>query len=133
MAIGQTLVEFFTSLTDSRWVMLIVINLFFLVWGLALEPPVALVTMVPLLVPLANAYEIDLVHLGVVVVLNLMIGQLTPPSGVVTFLTAQLAGAPLSAVFREAVPFTLALIVVLALVTFVPALALWLPGMLMGG
>ena len=133
MAIGQTLVEFFTSLTDSRWAMLVIINAFFLVWGLALEPPVALVTMVPLLVPLANAYGIDLVHLGVVVVLNLMIGQLTPPSGVVTFLTAQLAGAPLSAVFREAVPFTLALIVVLMLVTFVPALALWLPGVLMGG
>jgi C4-dicarboxylate transporter DctM subunit len=133
MAIGDTLVQFFTSLTDSRWVMLIVINVFFLVWGLALEPPVALVTMVPLLVPLANAYQIDLIHLGVVVVLNLMIGQLTPPSGVVTFLTAQIANAPLGAVFREATPFTLALIVLLLLVTYVPAIALWLPGLLMGG
>ncbi len=133
MAIGDALVQFFTSLTDSRWVMLIVINTFFFVWGLALEPPVALVTMVPLLVPLANAYDIDLIHLGVIVVLNLMIGQLTPPSGVVTFLTAQLADAPLAAVFREAFPFAIALIVVLLLVTFVPALALWLPGLLMGG
>lgn len=132
MAIGQTLVEFFTSLTDSRWVMLMVINVFFLLWGLALEPPVALVTMVPLLVPLANAYGIDLIHLGVVVVLNLMIGQLTPPSGVVTFLTAQIASAPLAAVFRDATPFMLALIVLLLLVTYVPAIALWLPGMLMG-
>lgn len=132
MAIGETLVQFFTSITDSRWVMLIVINLFFLVWGLALEPPVALVTMVPLLVPLAYAYQIDLIHLGVVVVLNLMIGQLTPPSGVVTFLTAQVANAPLAAVFREALPFTIALIVVLVLVSFVPAIALWLPGAMMG-
>lgn len=133
MAIGQTLVELFTSLTDSRWVMLIVINVFFLVWGLALEPPVALVTMVPLLVPVANAYDIDLVHLGVVVVLNLMIGQLTPPSGVVTFLTAQIANAPLAAVFREATPFMVALLVVLLMVTYVPAIALWLPQWLMGG
>ena len=132
MAIGQGLVALFASLTDSRWVMLVIINAFFLVWGLALEPAVALVTLAPLLVPLANAYQIDLVHLGVVVVLNLMIGQLTPPSGVVTFLTAQLAGAPIAGVFREAVPFTLALIAVLALVTFVPALALWLPTLLMG-
>ncbi len=131
MAIGELLVKLFTSLTDSRWVMLVVINAFFLVWGLALEPPVALVTMVPLLVPVANAYQIDLVHLGVVVVLNLMIGQLTPPSGVVTFLTAQIAGAPIAAVFRAAAPFAAALIAVLVLVTFVPALALWLPDLLM--
>jgi tripartite ATP-independent transporter DctM subunit len=131
MAIGELLVKFFTSLTDNRWVMLVIINAFFLLWGLALEPPVALVALVPLLVPIANAYQIDLVHLGVVVVLNLMIGQLTPPSGVVTFLTAQLAGAPLAAVFREAVPFAIALVVVLVLVTFVPALALWLPDLLM--
>ena len=61
-----------------------------------------------------------------------MIGQLTPPSGVITFLTAQLAGAPLNAVFREALPFTIALIVVLLLVTYLPFLALWLPQVLIG-
>ncbi len=132
MALGETLVKFFTSLTDSTLVMLLVINAFFLIWGLALEPAVALVTLVPLLVPLAKAYNIDLVQLGVVVVLNLMIGQLTPPSGVITFLTAQIASAPINRVFREAWPFTIALILVLLLVTYVPALALWLPGALMG-
>ena len=132
LALGETLVNFFTSLTDSRWAMLVIINAFFLLWGLALEPAVALITLVPLLVPVAKAYGIDMVQLGVVVVLNLMIGQLTPPSGVITFLTAQIAGAPLERVFREAWPFTLALIAVLALVTFIPALALWLPEMLMG-
>jgi tripartite ATP-independent transporter DctM subunit len=131
MAIGQALATFFTSLTDSRWLMLVIINVFFLIWGLALEPAIALVTLVPMLVPVANAYQIDLVQLGVVIVLNLMIGQLTPPSGVITFLTAQLAGAPLGAVFREAVPFTIALIGVLVLVTFIPALSLWLPDLLM--
>jgi TRAP-type C4-dicarboxylate transport system permease large subunit len=112
--------------------MLVIINVFFLLWGLALEPAVALITLVPLLVPVAKAYGIDLVQLGVVVVLNLMIGQLTPPSGVITFLTAQIAGAPLEKVFREAWPFTVALVAVLALVTFIPALALWLPELLMG-
>jgi C4-dicarboxylate transporter DctM subunit len=132
LALGETLVKFFTSLTDSRWLMLVIINVFFLLWGLALEPAVALITLVPLLVPVAKAYNIDLVQLGVVVVLNLMIGQLTPPSGVITFLTAQIANAPLEKVFREAWPFTLALIAVLALVTFIPVLALWLPEVLMG-
>lgn len=132
LAIGETLAKTLLALTDERWVMLALINVVLLLWGLALEPAVALVTLVPVLVPVANAYGIDLVHLGVVVVLNLMIGQLTPPSGVVTFLTAQLAGAPLNAVFREALPFTLALIAVLLLVTFVPLLSLWLPSVLIG-
>ena len=68
---------------------------------------------------------------GVVIVLNLMIGQLTPPSGVVTFLTAQIASAPIAAVFREAAPFAVALFVVLALVTFFPILSLGLPDLLM--
>lgn len=130
MAIGETLAKGMLALTDSRWVMLVIINIVLLLWGLALEPAVALVTLVPVLVPIANAYQIDLVHLGVVVVLNLMIGQLTPPSGVITFLTAQLAGAPLNAVFKEALPFTVALLLVLVLVTFVPVLSLWLPGLL---
>jgi tripartite ATP-independent transporter DctM subunit len=133
MAIGDTLAKALLALTDSRWVMLALINIVLLIWGLALEPAVALVTLVPVLVPIANAYQIDLVHLGVVVVLNLMIGQLTPPSGVISFLTAQIAGAPLHHVFREAWPFTLALIAVLILITYVPTLALWLPGVLIKG
>jgi tripartite ATP-independent transporter DctM subunit len=133
MAIGDTLAKALLALTDIRWVMLALINIVLLIWGLALEPAVALVTLVPVLVPIANAYQIDLVHLGVVVVLNLMIGQLTPPSGVISFLTAQIAGAPLHHVFREAWPFTLALIAVLILITYVPTLALWLPGVLIKG
>lgn len=133
LAIGDTLARTLLALTDSRWVMLALINVALLLWGLALEPAVALVTLVPVLVPIANAYQIDLVHLGVIVVLNLMIGQLTPPSGVITYLTAQLAGSPLHEVFREALPFTIALVVVLLLVTYIPGLALWLPGMLVKG
>jgi len=131
MAIGDSLAKSLLALTDNRWIMLALINVLLLLWGLALEPAVALVTLVPVLVPIATAYQIDLVHLGVVVVLNLMIGQLTPPSGVITYLTAQLAGAPLHAVFREAVPYTLALIAVLLLVTYVPAISLWLPNAVM--
>ena len=132
LAIGETLAKTLLALTDDTWAMLALINIALLLWGLALEPAVALVTLVPVLVPIANAYAIDLVHLGVIVVLNLMIGQLTPPSGVITFLTAQLAGAPLNTVFREALPFTIALIVVLLLVTYLPFLSLWLPQVLIG-
>ena len=112
--------------------MLLIINVFFLVWGLALDIIVGMVVMVPLLVPVANAYGIDLVQFGVIVTLNLLIGELTPPSGVILFISAGIAGARLEAVFREAAPFALALVAVLALVTYVPALTLWLPDVLMG-
>lgn len=132
MNLGELLVRFFTGLTTSRWVMLLIINAFFLVWGLALDIVVGMVVIVPLLVPVANAYGIDLVHFGVIVTLNLLIGELTPPSGVVLFISAGIAGARLEDVFREAVPFAAALVVVLALVTYVPALSLWLPNLLMG-
>jgi tripartite ATP-independent transporter DctM subunit len=132
MNLGELLVSFFTGLTSKRWVMLLVINVFFLIWGLALDIVVGMVVMVPLLIPIVKAYGIDLVQFGVIVTLNLMIGELTPPSGVVLFISAGIAGAKLEDVFREAAPFALALVAVLALVTYVPALSLWLPGALMG-
>jgi C4-dicarboxylate transporter DctM subunit len=132
MDLGAILVRFFTGLTTRRWAMLLIINVFFLIWGLALDIVVGMVVMVPLLIPVANAYHIDLVHFGVIVTLNLMIGELTPPSGVVLFISAGIAGARLEDVFREAAPFAAALVAVLALVTYVPALSLWLPTLLMG-
>lgn len=132
MNLGDLLVRFFTGLTTERWVMLLIINVFFLIWGLALDIVVGMVVVVPLLLPIAKAYEIDLVQFGVIVTLNLLIGELTPPSGVILFITAGIAGARLQDVFREAAPFALALVVVLVLVTYVPALSLWLPNTLMG-
>jgi tripartite ATP-independent transporter DctM subunit len=132
MNLGELLVGLFTGLTTKRWVMLLIINVFFLIWGLALDIVVGMVVMVPLLIPIAKAYGIDLVQFGVIVTLNLMIGELTPPSGVVLFISAGIAGARLEDVFREAAPFALALIAVLALVTYVPPLSLWLPNLLMG-
>jgi len=132
MNLGELLVRFFTGLTASRWVMLLSINVFFLVWGLAFDIVVGMVVMVPLLIPVAQAYGIDPVQFGVIVTLNLLIGELTPPSGVVLFISAGIAGARLEDVFREAVPFAAALLAVLALVTYVPALSLWLPNLLMG-
>jgi tripartite ATP-independent transporter DctM subunit len=132
MGLGQQLAGSFTSLTSQAWVMLLVVNLFFLLWGLALDIVIGMVVVVPLLVPVIQAYGIDPVHFGVIVTLNLMIGELTPPCGVILFVCAGVARAPLDRVFREAVPFAVALVLVLGLVTYVPAVSLWLPGVLMG-
>ena len=79
---------------------------------------------------MAQGLGIDLVHLGVVMVANLMIGTLTPPFGMMTYVAAGIAKVPLHAVFRELLPFLLALAAVLVLITYVPGLVLWLPGLL---
>jgi len=131
MRAGEMLVRFFTSISESPWVILAIINVFFLVWGAILEPMTALIVVVPMLMPLVNAVGIDPIHFGVVIVLNLMIALITPPVGVVLYLATYLAGVSFSSVVKEIPPFLIALLLALACVTFIPELSLWLPRLLM--
>jgi tripartite ATP-independent transporter DctM subunit len=87
-----------------------------------------LLVIVPLLVPLAAGLGIDLVHFGVVVVLNMMVGLALPPHGLLLFVMSGLTGTKLSEIFREVPPFVATMLAVLLAVTLWPALALWLPG-----
>jgi C4-dicarboxylate transporter DctM subunit len=132
MRAGEILVTFFTSLSQSKWVILSIINVFFLIWGCILEPMSALLVVVPMLMPLVQAVGIDPIHFGVVIVLNLMIGLVTPPVGVVLFLATSLAEERFHSVVRELPPFLIALLLALVCVTFIPDLSLWLPCLLMG-
>jgi len=132
MRAGEMLAEFFTSLSQSKWVILIIINVFFLIWGCILEPMTALVVVVPMLMPLTQAVGIDPIHFGVVIVLNLMIALITPPVGVVLYLATTLADEPFHLVVKETPPFLIALLLALVCVTFIPELSLWLPRLLMG-
>ena len=83
--------------------------------------------MLPIFIPTAKALGIDLVHFGVVCVVNIMIGLLTPPYGLLLFVLANMTKQPLGAIVREAVPFILVAIMVLAIITVVPDSILWLP------
>jgi TRAP-type C4-dicarboxylate transport system permease large subunit len=83
--------------------------------------------VVPVLIPTAEALGIDLVHFGIVVVVNIMLGLITPPYGLLLFIMTNIAGVPLRALVREVLPFLVAMIGALALVTLVPDLVLWLP------
>jgi TRAP-type C4-dicarboxylate transport system permease large subunit len=83
--------------------------------------------IVPILIPTAKLLGIDTVHFGVVVVVNIMIGLLTPPFGLLLFVVANMTRQPLMAIVREASPFIMMAIVVLAIITFVPETVLWLP------
>jgi len=109
---------------------LLLVNAILLVLGCLLEGTTILLVIVPIMIPTAKALHIDLVHFGVVVVINIMIGLLTPPFGLLLFIVANMTKQPLAAIVRECAPFIFAAIVVLALCTFVPDTILWLPRVL---
>ena len=109
---------------------LIVVNLLFLILGCILEAGVLLLIITPILIPTAQALGIDLVHLGVVLVVNAMIGLITPPYGLLLFIVSGLTRQPMLAVARELLPFIAVLLAALAFLTFVPDFVLWLPRLL---
>jgi C4-dicarboxylate transporter DctM subunit len=109
---------------------LILVNLLLLTLGCLLEGTTILLVIVPVLIPTAQALGIDLVHFGVVVVVNIMLGLITPPYGLLLFIMTNISGAPLRAIVRDTLPFLFAMLAVLALITFVPAVVLWLPRLL---
>lgn len=109
----------------GNWIMLLlVINVFLLFVGLAMEMIASMVILVPLLVPILKAANIDLVHFGIVMVGNLCIGALTPPLAVLVFTAARVTNTPVPDTYRACRPFMAALLVWLALITYVPALTL---------
>ena len=108
----------------------VLVNLLLLVLGCLLEGTTILLVIVPVLIPTAEALGIDLVHFGVVVVVNIMLGLITPPYGLLLFIMTNISGAPLRAIVRDTLPFLFAMLAVLALITFVPETVLWLPRLL---
>ena len=112
------------ALSSNPVVLLLLINLFLIVVGLFMEMIAALVILVPILVPLVIAAGYAPIQFGIVLVFNLVIGALTPPMGMLVFITARVGKADVTAVFRSILPFIGALLIVLMLITFVPALSL---------
>ena len=106
---------------------LLLVNAVFLVLGCFLDVSVMLLVFVPMLIPTARVLGVDLVHFGVVVVVNMMIGLVTPPFGMLLFVTTALTGIPLKDIVREGWPFTALLVLALLLMTIFPQIVLWLP------
>ena len=112
-------------LTDMGY--LLMVNILLLILGCLLDASTILLVIVPILIPAARALGIDMVHFGLIVVVNLMIGLITPPYGLLLFVVSNITKAPLRKIVRDAVPFIIALIIALAIITFVPQVVLWLP------
>ncbi len=109
---------------------LLLVNVTLLFLGCVLEGITILLVIVPIFIPTANALGIDMVHFGVVVVVNLMIGLITPPYGLLLFVVANVSRAPLLKIIREILPFLAVLLLALAFITVTPDFVLWLPRLL---
>ena len=119
--------HFMSGFQLSKLEFLLLVNAILLVLGCLLEGTTILLVIVPIMIPTAKALGVDLVHFGVVVVVNVMIGLLTPPFGLLLFIVANMTSQPLARIVRECVPFIAAAIVVLVVITLVPETILWLP------
>jgi tripartite ATP-independent transporter DctM subunit len=125
--IPQIAANFLLSVTSSRALLLLLINIVFLLLGMFIDTSTITVVFIPMVLPLVQALGIDLIHFGVVVVLNMMIGLSTPPFGMLLFIVSGISGAPIRGMIKEIFPMLIAMLIVLALVTFVPDIVLILP------
>jgi tripartite ATP-independent transporter DctM subunit len=126
----QAVTEAILQFTDNPIVFLLLINVVLLITGMILEPVAGLLITVPVLLPAAVEFGIDPLHLGIVMILNLVLGLLTPPVGLVLYVLSSVTGSPVETVTRGTVPFLIPLLITLLLITFIPAFSLLLPGLL---
>ena len=133
MRTGLTLklAEALVGISRDPAVILILINIFLLVVGCFLDSTVAILILGPIFMPVLAAAGIDPVHFGVVMVLNLMIGLMTPPFGMILFVMQQVSGLSFEDVVKACMPTIVPLVVVLALITFIPSLVTWLPNLVL--
>jgi C4-dicarboxylate transporter DctM subunit len=126
----QLVVSSIQSITSEPWAVLLILNVALLIAGMFMETIAIMIILVPILVPLLTSLHIDLVHFGIILLVNLVIGQLTPPVGVLLFVVMTIAKVSLGKLVREIWPFVLGLVVALAFITYLPGVSLWLPKVL---
>uniref|UniRef100_UPI003A8F2AA8 TRAP transporter large permease subunit n=1 Tax=Castellaniella sp. TaxID=1955812 RepID=UPI003A8F2AA8 len=127
--IPQAIAEQIIAWDMSAWQFLIVVNVLLLVAGAFMEPTGIILILAPILFPIATQLGIDPVHLGIIMVINLEIGMVTPPVGLNLFVTAGITNMSIGQVIRAAVPWLMLLLIYLVFITYVPIVTLWLPGL----
>ena len=131
LQVAQTLATFCLSFITSKIVFLLFMNILLLILGMVLDATPAILLMVPILWPVAQEYGIDAVQFGIIMCLNLMIGNLTPPVGMMLFVISNVGKVKLSALYKAILPFVAVAIVALLLVTYVPVFSTFIPNLLM--
>jgi tripartite ATP-independent transporter DctM subunit len=126
----QAVAEWLVAMNLSPWMFLIMVNVFLLLFGIFIEPLPGVMVLAPILAPVALKLGVDPIHFAMIVIYNLTLGMITPPVGGLLFVTCNVSRVPMSALVCELGPFLWAHAVVLAILTFVPALSTWLPHVL---
>lgn len=130
LRIPQTLATFVTSNIESKIAVLLAINLFLLVAGMLMDTIPCILILAPIFLPIVQAYNVDIVHFGILMTCNLAIGFVTPPIGTNLFVAQSLTKIPITRIAKHAVPFLAMFLVALLVITFVPSVSLWLPSVL---
>lgn len=125
--IAIQIAEFVVGLTSNKYLFLFVINIVFLLLGCVMDVSTIQYVFVPMVLPLVQAFGIDLVHFGVVICLNMMIGLSTPPFGMVLFIVTGVGKTKMAEVIKEVTPMVIAMILLLFLLTYVPEIVMFLP------
>ena len=128
--IPQRLFELIREHVDSKWTFLLLLNCFLLILGMMLDIFAALVIVVPIILPIAVGYGIHPLHLGIVFLANMQIGYFTPPVGMNLFIASYRFNRPVMELYRATLPFFFILMAAVLIITYWPALTLWLPGAL---
>jgi len=127
MQIPLKVTQLLTSMTSEKVYILLAINLMLLVLGTLMDMAALILILTPILLPVVKAVGVDPVHFGMIMIVNLGIGLITPPVGTVLFVGSAVGKLPIEAVVRALLPFFVLLVIVLMIVTYVPQLSLWLP------
>lgn len=127
--VAQIFADNLLGFTDNRVAVLLIITVIVLIIGCFMETIAAITILVPVLLPVAISIGVDPVHFGIILILNLMLGLLTPPVGMVLYVLAKVSGVPFERCVVATAPFLIPLVTVLLILTFVPQLSLWLPTM----
>ncbi|HBF37505.1 MAG TPA: ABC transporter permease, partial [Firmicutes bacterium] len=127
--VADGVVNFMSGYIHSPALLLLVINIFLLIAGCLIDSTCSIIIFTPILMPLIKAFGINEIHFGVMMVLNLMIGLLTPPMGAILFVTCKVTELSLKELLKEVWPFILWLLVALGVVTYVPQTVTWLPSL----
>jgi tripartite ATP-independent transporter DctM subunit len=128
--VTEAVAQWVLSISSSPWVFLLLANGFLLFVGCFMETIAAITILVPVFMPILTQLGIDPIHFGLIMVLNLMIGLITPPVGIVIFVLAKISELSFERTVVAILPWILPLLATLALITYVPDLVLWLPGIL---
>lgn len=115
---------------DTPAMFLLILMIFLLIVGMFFEGNVAIIILTPLLMPLVHEYGIDPVHFGIMFILNMAIGTITPPLGILMFTTIAITGEKIEVFIKEIIPFWILFIIVLVIITYIPSVTMWLPNLL---